>query len=243
MTPRDLSHASFGNREYSALSRRDAVRNIGEALPPIYGRTVAIAPFHDQGRASSPHPSRLTRILNRLSDGEHLWGTVDVSPANRSVWSRTHLTVYAPGTSRSERRLLRIVHAWPLIGAVLGLLLMIAFHVLPAPEAFAIGLALYAAGFWPLMRVTRRLRAGSRHLVVAVVDIGDRYELTGDLELMRACLQVLREMDRALTLGAITPVEFEACWSDIYRLLPPTPTRRRRVDRTLANDEDDTDAA
>ncbi len=192
---------------------------------------MAIAPFHDQGPGAPVHSSTLGRVVRRLSDGEHLWGTVDVSPANRSVWSRTHVTVYAPGTNSAERRRLRLLHAWPALGALLGLLLMVALRDIPAWTGFGAGIGLYAAGFWPLLQSTKRLRRANRHIRVSMVDLGDHYERIGDLPLLRASLRILTHMDDALRRGALTPVEYEARWATVYDSIPTSEDTARSTDR------------
>ncbi|AMM19370.1 hypothetical protein AX769_03510 [Frondihabitans sp. PAMC 28766] len=173
----------------------------------------------------------MSRVVRRVSDGEHLWGTVDVSPANRTVWSRTHVTVYAPGTNSAERRRLRLLHAWPLLGALLGLLLMSFLRGVPAWGGFGAGVVFYAAGFWPLLQSTQRLRRTSRHIRVSMVDLGDHYERIGDLHLLRACLTILTDMDEARRRGAISPVEFEAGWSRVYDDIPTSVDTSRSTDR------------
>lgn len=213
------------------------MRTLGFGGDPSYRRRVAIAPFPDRGRSPRARPTpkagptRVSRLIRRVSDGQHLWGTIDVSPANRSVWSRTHLTVYAPGTNTAERRRLRLFHSWPIVGAVLGILVMVALDSWPPLIAFGVGIAVYAVGFWPVTAMTARLRRANRHVVVSVVDIGERYQQTGDLELLRSCVRILSDLEEGLARGTMTPVEFEACWAEVYRLIPVnSPSPRGRSD-------------
>jgi hypothetical protein len=150
----------------------------------------------------------------------HAWGTLDVMPAGRALWSSTRLTVYPPGTNVPERRLLHAADAWPWVGLLTGILVVAAASALPLGIALVVGLAYYAAGYWFWASVTKRLRHRVRRVVVSVINAGDHRQVLGDAQLLNAAARALSDLDQLVSAGALTPVEYEALWADVYESLP-----------------------
>src|SRR3979490_2744289 len=118
-------------------------------------------------------PVIVVEFLRKLTEGDKLWGTVDYSPAGRSMWRRVRLTVYPPGTTSAERRMLHFAHGWPLGGAILGLILMVTLGSAWPPALVIVAIvAMYLAGFWVGVRLTRPIRSRIRSLSVVSVYVG-----------------------------------------------------------------------
>jgi hypothetical protein len=178
--------------------------------------------------AGGAQPGCVRESIRKLCEGEHPWGTVDVSPAGGGVWQRTNLTVYPPGTTGSERRALRFEHAWPIAGAVLSLLLLVAFaSAWPAPLAFTAIALLYASGFWMGRRLTRHLRHRVRAVTTATVSVAGELQTFGDRELLRETLAELERIDALRRRGELTPVQYEAAWGGVFEKLPAPSTDAR----------------
>lgn len=158
-------------------------------------------------------------VRTRVVDGPHLWGRHVERPVGRTLWSSRTLVVWPPGTSRRERLLLRAWGAWPCVGALLavGLMVMTVDRPVLGAASAVVG---YALGFAVLARVTRRLRPGVRSVTVTIFHGGARPEVHGDARLLRGSLEALTVLERALSAGSIRPVDFESVWADVWRALP-----------------------
>ena len=167
------------------------------------------------------HPEAVVEFLRKLSEGDKLWGTVDVSPANRSMWRRVRLTVYPPGTTSAERRALHFAHTWPIGGAILGLVLMATVGSAWPPMLVSVAIvALYLAGFWLGARLTRPLRNRIRSLSVVSVYVRGEFEEYGDAALLREATASFEQLDARRRAGELDPVLYEAEWARIYDTLP-----------------------
>jgi hypothetical protein len=174
------------------------------------------------------HPELVNELLRRLIEGDKLWGTLDVTPVGRSMWRRVRLTVYPPGTTSAERRALHFAHSWPIAGAILALVVMVALGSAWPPALVVVGVAaLYLAGFWVGARLTRTLRMRIRSLSVVSVYVGGGLEEYGDASLLRETADRLRDIDARRRAGRLDPVSYEAEWSDIYAALPSSPRESR----------------
>jgi hypothetical protein len=173
------------------------------------------------GRARRAHPVLVVEFLRRLTEGDKLWGTVDVSPANRSMWRRVRLTVYPPGTTGAERRALHFAHTWPVGGAILCLVLLVTVgSAWPPVFSVAAFTVLYVAGFWFGARLTRQLRDRIRSLAVVSVYVHGELEEYGDGSLLREATAAFEELDARRRAGELEPVRYEAEWAKIYETLP-----------------------
>ncbi|OIH94112.1 hypothetical protein BIU90_06280 [Curtobacterium sp. MCBA15_001] len=169
------------------------------------------------------HAHRASRLVTRVTDGAHCWGRLSERPVGRTMWSTRTLVVFAPGTDRRERALLRAWHAWGTVGAVLGVVAMAATASVTGPltlAGLAVGAVVYGSGFAVLGAATRRLRPLVRSCTVTTFHGNGRPEVHGDVRLLTVGLDTLSLLETALRSGRITPVEFELAWSDVWRSMP-----------------------
>lgn len=167
------------------------------------------------------HPVMVVEFLRKLTEGDKLWGTIDVSPASRSMWRRVRLTVYPPGTTSAERRALHFTHGWPIGGALIALtFVVIVGSAWPPALAFVAMVALYAAGFWLGARLTRPTRDRIRSLAAVSVYVHGELEEYGDAALLRATACRLEQLDARRRSGDLDPVHYEAEWAEIYGMIP-----------------------
>lgn len=166
---------------------------------------------------------RASRLWSLVVDGTHCWGRLAVRPVGRTLWSGRTLVVFAPGTSRHERTLLRAWHAWGTVGAVLAIAAMAATSAVTdtvTMPGLAVGLLVYGAGFAVLGSATRRSRRTVRTLTVTTFHGNGRPEVHGDHRLLALALDTLSAMETALRDDRVTPLEFELVWGDVWRSLP-----------------------
>ncbi len=165
-----------------------------------------------RARTARPLPDWMIRAL----EGEHLWGYVDAVPAGRTVWLLRRLTVYPPGTTVVERRLLKFHRDWPVTGAVVALFLMFALaDVWSIPLALLAVVLAYAGGVWVTARLTHDLRAGSHRLDITSTP-GDGHSTRRDVALFESARAELLRLDAGRQRGELTPVEFEAGWARVF---------------------------
>lgn len=174
------------------------------------------------GRACerTAHPERVNDAMRRVLEGRARWGTLDVAPASPGLWQRVRLTVYPPGITRGERRLLHLRHGWPVAGAIAGLVLMVGLSDAGPVLSFAAALTVYLSGFVVLARLTRELRARSRVVTVASEYVRGELHEFGDVRLLRTAASRLIELDARRRAGLIDPVAYESAWIDVYETLP-----------------------
>lgn len=159
--------------------------------------------------------------MRRVIDGDRKWGTLDFSPAGRTMWQSVHLTVYPPGITVTERRALHFAHIWPVSGSIVCLLLMIGLSEILTPIwSLAVATAVFLAGFVLGAFLTRPLKGRIRTLTVSSVYIADGLNTFGDTKLMGAVRSRFDALDAFDASGVLTPADYEAEWSNIYDLLP-----------------------
>ncbi|NUU06154.1 DUF6611 family protein [Leifsonia sp. C5G2] len=159
-------------------------------------------------------------VMRRMLEGRARWGTLDVTPASPGLWQRVRLTVYPPGITRGERRLLHLRHGWPVAGAIAGLVLMVALSDAGPVLSLAAALTVYLSGFVVLARLTRELRSRSRVVTVASEYVRGELHEFGDVRLLRAAASRLIELDARRRAGLVDPVAYESAWIDVYETLP-----------------------
>lgn len=133
------------------------------------------------------------------------------------------LTVYAPGITHGQRRLLHLSHAWPVVGAIACLVALVSLSDAGPALSLVAALSGYAAGFLVLARLTRDLRAESRTVTVVSEHIGDEYREFGDARLLRAAASRLLGLEAQRRRGLVDPVRYEAEWTEVYHSLPAEP--------------------
>jgi hypothetical protein len=162
-----------------------------------------------------------------LLDGAHPWGSFDAM-VGRYGLRRYQLTLYPPGISTADRRLLRLWRAWPVGGAARALL---ALAVLgdslfsPGTTLLVVGAA-YLGVAALLFALTAAARAGVRSISLILLgpDLDPR-ERQCFAEWERL-VDVLTRADMLLKAGAIDPTQHEALWWQAYDRLevPATST-------------------
>lgn len=170
--------------------------------------------------------SRIRDGLIRLIAGDRSWGWLDVWPS-RYGFTHRRLVVCPPGTSPTERALLRLWRTWPTIAvATGGLLLLISDAVgLPPDAVGAIAAAGTAAALLALAHATRRQRPTVRTRFGGTDDIHGTRTPVGDMELIERCWTGLTWADDALRAKTISGAEHELIWSRVWNELAPRPPR------------------
>jgi hypothetical protein len=164
-----------------------------------------------------PEASAEPSLWARLVDGPYHWGSFDVAAGRHGV-RRYRLMMYSPRTSTADRRLARLWRAWPLGGAMLGLLaLMLLGNVAASPDTvLEIALAAYVVTGALLF-----LRAGPAHVqvrsmsVILMPETPDAEELCMYAE-WQELVRTLTTAEDMLTTGAISPAEHKATWQHAY---------------------------
>lgn len=159
--------------------------------------------------------------MRRVIDGDRKWGTLDFSPAGRTMWQSVHLTAYPPGITTAERRMLHFAHVWPVAGSVLCLVLMVMLSdVLTPLWSLITAVAVFLAGLLLGSRLTRPLKGRIRTLTVSTVYLDGKLNSFGDTKLMAVARARFDALDARDADGSLAPVEYEAEWADIYAMLP-----------------------
>ena len=162
----------------------------------------------------------MNEFVRRLLEGRAPWGTLDVSPASRGIWQQVRLTVYPPGITHAERRILHLAHVWPVGGGVLCLFALVFLGSEDPAVSLAIALALYAGGFVIASRVARDLRSRSRTLTVTSEYVHGELHEHGEVALLRVSAERLMTLEAKRRRGEVDPVSYEAEWSDVFTALP-----------------------
>ncbi|WP_043709813.1 DUF6611 family protein [Leifsonia aquatica] len=162
----------------------------------------------------------MKELVRRLLEGRTPWGTLDVSPASRGIWQRVRLTVYPPGITHGQRRLLHLSHTWPVGGGIVCLFSLVFLSDKGPVLSLVTVLSVYVAGFLVLRRLTRDLRAQSRTVTVASEYIGGELREFGNVHLFRAAATRLMDLETRRRTGLLDPVRYEAEWTDVYDSLP-----------------------
>lgn len=169
----------------------------------------------------------LAKYVTRVVSSIPPWGVLEVTSPVRYGWRSFRLTVYPPGTSSAERRVLWLDRHLPVVAAA-GVLaaMLIAVPVVP-PLILLMLIPVGVAIIGVVRRATRPLRQTVRTLRVAQVDLRGSTETYGDECLLSHCVDELREMDRARLADQITPVEYERRWGDVYDALAAEEYREK----------------
>lgn len=165
--------------------------------------------------ADSPVRRRAQGALDRLLQGERAWGGLDVWPSRGGV-VHYRLTVYPPGTNARERMLYRLWRAWPLVGGMLWLALMLVFAVFgSASQAFLAATVTIAAATVATAWATRGRPRPRRLTALLVDDVGGRLTAGRFVELRNA-FEELEAAELRLRAGRISAVQFEVRWSEVF---------------------------
>lgn len=174
---------------------------------------------------TAAHPGRVNEMVRLLFEGGAPWGTLDVSPAGRGIWQRVRLTVYPPGITAGQRRLLHLSRTWPVGGGILCLAALVFLSDEGPWLSLTIALTAYAAGFLITARLTRELRERCRIVTAASEYVGGEVREFGNVHVLRAAASRLRELEARRREGLVDPVAYEAEWTEVYNLLPDHAAR------------------
>ena len=169
---------------------------------------------------NAAHAGGMNEFLRRLAEGRDPWGTIDVAPASRGLWQRVRLTVYPPGITHAERASLHFAHTWPIAGGILCLFGLVALSSAGPVVSLTAVLVAYAGGFVIAARLTHDLRERCRVLTVASEYVGGELREFGDVNLLRACVRRLTDLENRRRSGLVTAVAYEAEWAAVYDALP-----------------------
>ena len=162
------------------------------------------------------YPSR-----RRLLDGAAPWGAVNVR-ADRFGITRYWLVVYPPGITAAERRRIRAWRGWPLWGAALWVVSLIALsEVLEGWAGVVLSTALYAtAGIVTYVRAGD-LRAKVRSADVMLMPGSRDQQAVAVCATIRVLAATMIHADQQLRAGAISPTMYEAIWWRVYQSMAP----------------------
>lgn len=152
-----------------------------------------------------------------LLDGAHLWGSSDAVVSRYGV-RHYRLTVYPPGISTADRRLVRVWRCWPVSGALLGVLaLMVLGNAAATPDTVLAATVSAYLGIGALLFLRAgparfRVRSLSIVLMPGSADVNEQHKFVE----WQAMVHMLTAADRGLTGGAIAAVEHEAIWWEVY---------------------------
>ena len=164
--------------------------------------------------------SRLHATMTRLLEGQYVWGRVDVTPPARSLCTSYRVVVYPPGTNSSERRRLTSRRNWPVTGAVLSMIVLLAASS-QIEELLAIMLAItvYIGGFIVWGRLCRGVWPRCRTVEASFMVGFEGTVSAGDPALLASTMRRFHELGMANCAGTITPAQFESRWSTLYDAL------------------------
>ncbi|MDN4612859.1 hypothetical protein P5G50_00225 [Leifsonia sp. F6_8S_P_1B] len=170
----------------------------------------------------------MRELLRRLTEGSLRWGAVEHAPASPTVWRRITVTVYPPGVTTAERRLLHAGRWWPFAGAVIGVfgMAVAADHVPPVLAGF-LAVACYIASCWALHRRTAGLRARSRTVTAVFYRTAYEDAVYGDPVRVREVIGRFRELEDRRAAGDLDPVGYEREWGLLYDSVPEQESLRR----------------
>lgn len=189
-----------------------------------------VPPDADNDRRHTRQPSAPSsagqRWWLRLLDGDHVWGSLDVSPTRYGV-TRYCLVIFPPGIDRLDRRLLRALRAWPTWGALLWLFsvcllstssISVRFAV---PTAVWLGIGAVLFAYAGALRTQVRTRCVTR--IAGHPDITCRpdEESANAYAEMTTSVGMLRSADVLRAQGRLSTAEHEAIWWQVYDRLAP----------------------
>jgi hypothetical protein len=164
----------------------------------------------------------MSLLVHRFADHlSHLssprpWGFLEVTSPVRYGWRGWRLTVFPPGTSPDERRLLWLDRHVGYLAALMVLPLMLAVQPAVPPMALLLFIPLAAMAIALVRHRASGLRARVRILSVAYVDVDGATRVLGDGELVDQSVAALEELDRARMSREITPAQYELGWAGVY---------------------------
>jgi len=149
----------------------------------------------------------------------HPWGLLEVTSPVRYGWRGFRLTVFPPGTSAAERRLLWLDRHIAYLTALVVLPLILAVQPTIPPIALLLFIPAGVAVVALVRNRARSLRARVRTVAVSYVDVGGTTQVLGEGGLVDGSVAALRELDRALTAKEISAIQYELGWAGVYDMV------------------------
>jgi hypothetical protein len=158
--------------------------------------------------------------LERFLDGDHAWGTLSVSLADRSGSIRYHLTVFPPGISPDQRRALVFCRRWAAAGLLVALFVaIVASTLVNGWLALGLGAAIYVGAFVVANVCAGEARRDVVEVRAALVNLVGKAEAFGDFEVLEDAVARFHELDELAAESELSPVEYELGWGEIYRCI------------------------
>ncbi|MDR3662500.1 MAG: hypothetical protein P4L86_19325 [Mycobacterium sp.] len=151
----------------------------------------------------------------RLLDGDHVWGSLSVSPTRYGV-ARYSLVVFPPGIDRDERRLLRAWRAWPTWGATLWLLSLCLLSTPTAWAQFAVPTAVWLGVGAVLFARVAQLRTQVRTRCMTRFASHPDGQTEAEYAEMKVLVATLRSADTLRDQGQLSASGHEAIWWQVY---------------------------
>jgi hypothetical protein len=164
-------------------------------------------------RLRRPGMAAVRAVWRRLLDGAHLWGSFDAT-VGRYGLRRYRLIIFPPGSTTTDRRLLRLCRGWPVGGGVLALFAVML--VGGSPDSLLVAAAAYLTVGAVLFVLTAGVRGGVRSmsLILLTEQLGpDDRRRYAEWE---ALVSLLTYADHMLSAAAITLLQHEALWWQAY---------------------------
>jgi hypothetical protein len=189
----------------------DALRHRGSSWQP-------------EGHPPAPRkPSLSKRWWSRVIDGEHVWGSIDIS-FRRHGFRSYRLVVFPPGISPSERRYVRMWRAWPTWGLLWWFILLVGSGSVLSPwAALASSTTVYVAACVVVSALGRNV--GSQVRTLRVVEIQGHVDeaWAAKYAVMERMVHLLANVDALREQGRLSVVDHEVTWSRVYDCLGPDP--------------------
>jgi len=161
----------------------------------------------------------LPRWCSRLLDGKRVWGSVDLWPG-RYGFRKYRLVVFPPGISPVDRRLVRLWRGWPMWGAVLWGLCVIALgNALSPGPAIVWSTTLYLAAGAVTFALAGEARTQVRSLQVVLIDGYVDAQSAAKYAEWKELAGTLTEADDMVDQGKASPVQHEVVWWEVYERL------------------------
>jgi len=156
-----------------------------------------------------------SRWWTRLLDGDHVWGSLSVSPTRYGV-TRYWLVVYPPGIDNVERRWLRAWRAWPTWGTVLWLFSLLLLGAATSWLQFAIPTVVWLGVGVALFARVARSHAQIRTRCVTRFAGRPDEQFEAEYAELKVLVGKLRAADMLRDHGRLSASAHEAIWWQVY---------------------------
>ncbi|MGV9798957.1 DUF6611 family protein [Mycobacterium sp. NPDC003449] len=175
------------------------------------------------------HLSPLRRCGERMLDGPHSWGSVEVRPGRFGIVHH-RFVVYPPGLSRAERRWVRLARGWPAWGGLAWLLCQIWLNgTMPHWAALGCATAVLLGTGAVTLALAGEARTRVRSLTVTTMVGYDDAAVQAAVDRLATLSAVLIDADDRLARGQITVVDHELIWWRVYERLQDSATPSDRA--------------